>query len=103
MPRTGTLTFPEAPTSRDHTTVSWHVIGRLDSLRREVFLACLPPTLRTETMIDLMAIRTHVCARDGFDEAEIRTLLTHLATLVTPHPHLATKVAGLSAELLGRP
>ncbi|GAA1273220.1 hypothetical protein GCM10009677_27960 [Sphaerisporangium rubeum] len=103
MPPTGTLTGPEAPILRDHATVNWHVIGRLDSLRREVFLACLPPTLRTETMLDLMAIRTRVCSRTGFDEAEIRTLLTHLTTLVTHHPLLSTKVAGLSAELIGRP
>ncbi|MEO3813899.1 hypothetical protein ABGB17_33295 [Sphaerisporangium sp. B11E5] len=92
-----------SPALRPHATVSWHVVGRIDSLRRELALTPLTPALRAETMIDLMAVRTRVCAPGGFAEPEIHTLLTHLAALLTHHPSLSTKVTGLATELLGAP
>jgi hypothetical protein len=86
---------------RQYASVSWHVVGRLDSLRREITLVDLDPALRGDTMFDLMAIRRQVCAREGFDECEVRSRLARVATLVANEPSLSTKVAGLMTELIG--
>ncbi|MFC6087123.1 hypothetical protein [Sphaerisporangium aureirubrum] len=87
---------------RQYATVSWHVVGRLDSLRREVTLTPgLDPAVRGGTMLDLTAVRRQVCAPEGFDEDEIRARLDRVAALVAQEPSLSAKVAGLVAELIG--